>query len=109
MPLQPIAPGASLGITATPIPAGLPTSIANMAWAASSSDGVTDIQIVPNASDATGLTATLNIPDDIIVGAVITIQVTYTNPDQVVGVGVQHWTVVAAGFGDLGWDDGVWD
>jgi hypothetical protein len=92
--MLPIAPGQSPQFRLTPEPAGIPTSIANIGWAAEVSDG-SAVTMTSNTSDATGMTATLKIPASTKVGSTIIVWCVYTNPDfkQAVG-GPWKFTVV---------------
>jgi hypothetical protein len=81
MGLLPIAPGNSPQFRLTPDPAGVPTSIDQIGWAVECSDG-SSVTVTSNASDATGMTATLRIPSTTKAGAVITMWCVYRNPDE---------------------------
>jgi hypothetical protein len=78
MALLPIAPGNSPQFAVTPTPTGVTTLAANTVW---SSSDTTNAPVTANASDATGLTATVNIPSTAVVGTTFTLTWTYTNAD----------------------------
>lgn len=80
MALVPIAAGESPVFTLQPQPAGIPTSIDNIGWAAECSDG-SAVTMVSNPKDATGMTATLTIPKGAAAGAVVTFWCVYRSDD----------------------------
>ena len=97
--MLPIAPGFSPGFTATPVPAGTSPAPGNpAAW---SSSDTTNAPVTANASDPTGLTATVNIPTTAVVGTTFTLTVTYTNADSTVATGTADFTIVAAPSPDI--------
>ena len=81
MALLPIAPGKSPQFRLTPSPAGIATSIDNIGWAVECSDG-SAVTMESDASDHTGMTATLTIPKSTKVGSVITAWCVYRNTDR---------------------------
>lgn len=74
-----LSPSNSPQFTLTPEPAGIATSIDQIGWAAESSDGNGNISMTSNVDDLTGMTATLAIPADITVGAIMTVWCVYRN------------------------------
>jgi hypothetical protein len=97
MALLTISPGNSPQFTLTPEPAGIPTSIDNIGWAVESSDGNGNISMTSNADDLSGMTATLAIPPEITIGAVITFWAVYRNPSGTeVGAGAYQYPVVSS-------------
>lgn len=77
-PMQLIAPGSTPQFAVTPTPADVVTVAAQAAWA--SSDPV-NAPVTPNASDPTGLTATVDLSENIAIGSEVTLTWTYTNAD----------------------------
>lgn len=103
MSLLPIAPGFSPGFTATPVYASptndTPPSASNpVTW--TSSDPV-NAPITVDASDATGQTATVNIPTTAVVGTSFTLSVSFTNPDGTTATGSASFTIIAAPPSDI--------
>ena len=72
MALLPIAPGNSPQFEVTPTPAGVTTVLAQSAW---TSSDTTNAPVTANASDPTGLSATVNIPSTAVVGTPFTLDV----------------------------------
>lgn len=97
--MLPIAPGFAPGFTATPAPAGAVPAPGNpVTW---TSSDTTNAPVTPNASDPTGLTATVNIPANAVVGTAFTLSVSYTNADGTVATGSASFTIVAAPSPDI--------
>jgi hypothetical protein len=94
MALQPIAPNSSPQFQLTPAPAGIVTSIDQIAWAVSFSDDSSDSTIVPNENDPSGMTATVEIGPTASPGAVMSIEVVYRNPSGSVVSDTWNFTVV---------------
>lgn len=93
-PMQLIAPGSSPQFGVTPTPAGVVTQAANTTW---TSSDPTNAPVTIDASDPTGLTATVNLGTAAVVGSDLTLTWSYKNPSDgtvvnVVGV----FPVVAA-------------
>lgn len=97
--MLPIAPGFAPGFTATPLPAGTTPAPGNpVAW---TSSDTTNAPVTVNASDPTGLTATVNIPSGATVGTSFTLSVSYTNADGTVATGSASFTIAAAPPSDI--------
>lgn len=97
--MLPIAPGFAPGFTATAVPAGSVPAPGNpVAW---SSSDTTNAPVTANASDPTGLTATVNLPSTAVVGTSFTLSTSYTNADATVATGSQSFTIVAAPSPDI--------
>jgi hypothetical protein len=91
--MLPLSPGNSPVFQLTPEPLGVPTSIDNIGWAAESSDG-SSVTMTANSDDLTGMTATLSIPQDATVGAIITAWAVYRNPSgSEIMAGPYNWTI----------------
>lgn len=91
--MLPIAPGNAPQFQAVlqPINAG-PFVASNVAWTVSGDPGAS---VAKNASDTTGLTATLSLSSAVVVGATLTLQVTVTNQDGSTVSATDTLTVVA--------------
>jgi hypothetical protein len=92
MALLPIAPGNSPQFEVTPTPAGVTTLLAQSAW---TSSDTTNAPVTANASDPTGLSATVNIPATAVVGTSFTLTWTYTNADGTTAPVTANFTIVA--------------
>jgi hypothetical protein len=92
MALLPIAPGNSPQFEVTPLPAGVTTLATSTAW--TSSDTV-NAPVTQNASDPTGLSATVNLPSTAAVGGTFTLTWTYTNADGTTATATATFTIVA--------------
>ena len=92
MALLPIAPGNSPQFGVTPTPAGVTALAANTVW---SSSDTTNAPVTMNAADATGLSATVNIPSTAVVGTAFTLTWTYTNADSKVATATISLTISA--------------
>lgn len=75
-----IAPGNSPQFVVTPIWSGAPgvTILSKTTWTSSDPD---NFPVTANASDNTGLSATVNIPQGATLGEAVTLTWEYTNPD----------------------------
>ena len=78
--MLPISPRNSPQYTLTPEPAGVSTSIDQIGWAVESSDS-SAVTMTSNDDDDTGMTATLAIPSDASVGAIISFWCVYRRLD----------------------------
>jgi hypothetical protein len=94
MALLAIAPGNSPQFQATVTPTGAATVAAQGVWA--SSDSV-NAPVTQNTSDATGLTATVNIPTSAVAGTAFTLSFTYTNADGTSAVGDLGLVIASSG------------
>jgi len=92
MALLPIAPGNSPQFEVTPTPAGVTTVAANAVW---SSSDTTNAPVTANASDPTGLSATVNIPSTATVGTSFTLNWVYTNADGTTATATGSYTIIA--------------
>jgi len=93
-PMLPIAPGNSPVFTATPEPAGAVPSVPPT-WISS------DETNAPITVDATGLVATVAIPEAATVGASFVLTISYTNADGTVATGSTSQTIVAKPVPDI--------
>lgn len=91
-PMNPIAPGNTITLAVTPLPAGVVTAAAQAQWA--SSDPV-NAPVTPVASDETGLTATVTLGPDAVVGSELDVTWTYTNADGSTAVVQGNFPIVA--------------
>ena len=80
MVLPPLTPGSTSQWKLIPSPAGIATDISLIGWAAESSDGNTDVSMVSNPDDASGMAATLTLDAAIAPGAIISFWAVYRNP-----------------------------
>lgn len=91
-PMVLIAPGSSPKFGVTPLPVDVVTVAAQTAW--TSSDPI-NAPVTVDASDATGLTATVALSESIAVGSEVTLLWTYTNADGTTAAVTGTFPVVA--------------
>ncbi len=91
MALLPIAPGNSPQFGVKPLPDGVTTFSAQTVW---TSDDTVNAPVTINATDPTGLTATVNIPATAQVNKNFTLTWTYTNKDATTATASVTFTIV---------------